>query len=166
MADTGQYESLADGLDETETKRPSGGKSPDRRQMVVVGVGVVSVLVALGFTARFVLGGGPDPKNWSQQRTLIDSQTLEVFEGFKISDGDAPPYEHPKTSDRTLFPAEACYWTADGGVKLEATWVLLNEYVDSKEPTKCPDCGHRVVGHNPMPPIELMMAEQERQSGG
>ena len=52
---------------------------------------------------------------------------------------------------KTGVPAEACYWTADGGTKKNPTWVLLNELAGKPGPTFCPDCNRLVVGHNPAP---------------
>jgi hypothetical protein len=51
----------------------------------------------------------------------------------------------------TGYPAEACYWTADGGTKTEPTWVLMNAVLGKPGPTFCPDCGRLVVARNPMP---------------
>ena len=51
----------------------------------------------------------------------------------------------------TGYPSEKCYWTKDGKIKTEPTYVLLNIYKNSSEPTFCPDCGRLVVSHNPAP---------------
>jgi hypothetical protein len=42
------------------------------------------------------------------------------------------------------YPAELCYWTADGKLRSEPVPVLLNEYRGQKGPTFCPDCGRLV----------------------
>ena len=44
-------------------------------------------------------------------------------------------------------------WTKDGKIKQDPTPVLLNEYAGKPGPTFCPDCGRRVVAHNPPPVI-------------
>jgi hypothetical protein len=62
--------------------------------------------------------------------------------------GEMGPVLSPNTG-KEAFPAEACYWTRDGGVKKDPTWVLLNSYLGNDAPTFCPDCGRLVVGHNP-----------------
>ena len=39
----------------------------------------------------------------------------------------------------------------DGQTKTDPTYVRLNIYKGSHDPTSCPDCGHLVVPHNPAP---------------
>ena len=64
---------------------------------------------------------------------------------------------NPATGNATLYPAEPCYWTADGGVTREPTLVLLNMYRggDPYAPTICPGCGREVIYMNPPPPAKL-----------
>ncbi|MCC6676372.1 MAG: hypothetical protein IT436_04445 [Phycisphaerales bacterium] len=93
----------------------------------------------------------------SKRRTLVDSETGTVFANHPVSLQETVPFTNPKTGKRTLFPAEACYWTKDGGAKLTPTYVLLNEAVGKPGPTLCPDCGRKVVFHNPLPPAEDML---------
>ncbi len=38
------------------------------------------------------------------------------------------------------------------GQKKNGTWVVLNETLGKPGETVCPECGNRVVGHNPLPP--------------
>jgi hypothetical protein len=91
----------------------------------------------------------------SRKRTLMDAESGEVFEQFPIKDGDRQPWVNPKTGRATLFPAERCFWTREGKAKMQPTWVLLNQYAGKPGETICPDCGRRVVPHNPAPPDEL-----------
>jgi hypothetical protein len=65
--------------------------------------------------------------------------------------GETQPILSQHSGKKTGVPAEACYWTADGGTKKTPTWVLLNELAGKPGPTFCPDCGRLVVGHNPAP---------------
>ena len=129
-------------------------------------------IIALGFLAMawvifsVASGSGADPGRASRHRTMIDSVTLEVFEDYGIREGETIPYKNPKTGERTLYPAEKCYWTRDGKAKLEPTYVLLNETIGKPGPTICPDCGRRVVGHNPMPPLELLQEAENAAGGG
>lgn len=117
----------------------------------VIGLGVLGYMVvgSLGF-------GGNSPANASRKRTLIDAKTSEVFEEFFIPDGAKWPMTNPKTGAATLFPAEGCYWTKEGGAKFRPTWVLLNQYAGKPGDTICPDCGRKVVAHNPMPPPAIL----------
>jgi len=126
-------------------------------------------VITLGFLAvvwimfATIAGSGANPGVASRHRTMIDSVTLEVFKDFGIREGDTIPYKNPKTGEHTLFPAERCYWTKDGKAKVEPTYVLLNEDAGKPGPTICPDCGRRVVPHNPMPPLQLMQEAMEKE---
>ncbi len=85
---------------------------------------------------------------------------------YTVQRGDREPVESPHTGRRTGYSAEKCYWTKDAGgnwaAKPEPTFVLLKTKLDpnTTEETYCPDCGKEVVGHNPLPPQELMDAVQ------
>jgi len=86
----------------------------------------------------------------STQRMYMDSKTGQAFP-HTLAMGDATPIDAP-SGGKTGFPAEACFWTKDGKIKTDPTWVLLEEYTKSPAtPTFCPDCSHRVVGLNPQP---------------
>lgn len=126
----------------------------------VAGVGIVAGLVM----AAWWLRGSNTLAEDVNRRTMIDAQTGEVFVELRLPTGANIPFKNPKTGTDTLYRAEACYWNADATAKFEPTWVLLNEYKGVEGETKCPDCGRRVVGHNPMPPIELL-AEARKRAG-
>ncbi len=61
------------------------------------------------------------------------------------------PAECPDTGRKSCYPAEICYWK-QCGQKDGGTWVVLNDTLGKEGPTKCPECGHAVVAHNPRPP--------------
>lgn len=65
--------------------------------------------------------------------------------------GEKPPITCPACKKTTGYPAEACYWTRDGGTKDQPTYVILNKHLGKEGDTICPDCGRVVVGHNPDP---------------
>lgn len=81
---------------------------------------------------------------------------------YRIKSGDYEPMPCPACRAQAAYQAERCYWTKlpDGswGAKAQPTYVLLKTHVDpaTDEKTFCPECGHEVVGHNPMPPKNLM----------
>ncbi len=130
--------------------------SPDKKRLLAIVAAVVG-LAALAYSAvQSFRQSAASPDSTSRYRTLIDSKTGEVFKDFKIPQGATWPMTHPATGERTLYPTETCYWTKDGQAKLEPTYVLLNEQVGKPGQTLCPDCGRRVVPHNPMPPAELL----------
>jgi hypothetical protein len=88
----------------------------------------------------------------SGERPYICAETGKTF-AYKIKMGDTFPVESPHSGKRTGYHAEACYWTKDGKIKPEPTYVLLNKYLNKPGPTFCPDCG-RLVREMNDPPIE------------
>lgn len=112
----------------------------------------VAVLVVAGLFWRFGRGL-EDAGEASRTRVAIDAESGRVFEDYKIKDGDTLPWKNPATGNRTLYPAEKCFWGQDGSFLAKPTYVLLNEYANKPGPTLCPDCGRVVVAHNPLPPF-------------
>jgi hypothetical protein len=134
-----------------------------KKQAILGVVGGVVLVVAAVLILRAIPGRSEAGED-SRLRTLIDAKTSEVFNGFRISDGDQIPYTNPKTGERTLYPAEACYWNADGTAKLTPTLVFVKAYQPGvEEETVCPDCGRKVVLRNPMPPTDLLEAAAKRE---
>jgi len=125
----------------------------NKKRILAIG-GCIAALLLLGLVIVRSFGSG-EAAAVSSRRTLIDSQTLEVFKDYAVPDGTTFPYENKKTGQKTLYPAEPCFWTKEGKAKFEPTWVLLNQYAGKPEPTICPDCGHKVTSHNKAPPGEL-----------
>lgn len=133
-----------------------------KKQGVLAAVGgltLVAAIVLIASNIRLESEAGED----SRLRTLIDSKTGEVFADFRVADEQQPPYANPKTGERTLFPAEACYWSADGTAKITPTMVFLREWIEPGAETRCPDCGKTVTRHNPMPPAEALEAAARRE---
>lgn len=128
--------------------------------------GVVLAGLSLGALtiARWVSSSGGLAREM-RERTLIDAETGTVFENMAVPTGAALPLPHPETGRATLYPAERCHWNADGSATIEPTYVLLNSYLGSDEPTTCPDCGRGVVAHNPLPPDALMIQAGQRSGG-
>ena len=135
--------------------------------MWMVGGAGAMIAIALGLSVWQLMGRSKDPGVDSRRRVAIDAATGEGFEDFAIRDGDTQPWKSPRTGERTGFPAEACFWTREGGAKLEPTWVLLNQHAGKQGPTLCPECGREVVPHNPVPPAAMMseVARARRQGG-
>lgn len=138
------------------------------RETIITVVSVIGVLVGLALVIPTLLGGN-ELAEATDRRTLIDTETGEVFVDFKLPTGAEIPFKNPKTGTMTLVQAEKCHWNADGTAKFEPTYVLLNEHKGDPSPTMCPDCGRRVVGHNPLPPDEIWMEvlrEEAAKRGG
>jgi len=94
---------------------------------------------------------GSEATEISRDRMYIDATTGKAFE-HTLKAGDVMPVKAP-SGQNTGYPAEPCYWTADGKIKDKPTPVLLNSYVGKPGPTFCPDCGRLVVMHNPPPMV-------------
>lgn len=93
-------------------------------------------------------------------QNFICAETNLPFQ-YEIKDGDHFPVISPHTNRPTGYPAEKCFWTADGKAKLKPTYVLLKSELGQEGQTFCPDCGREVFPHNPLPPAELMRAARE-----
>lgn len=135
------------------------------RQKVLTGVAVVAFLGAVGL-AWWNLREDQAVR-YSSERLFICAKTGKVYE-YKIKEGDRIPYPSPYSDAHTGYQAELCFWAKDANgewiAKLEPTPVLLKSIFEPDVETTCPDCGHKVVGHNPRPPEELMQAA--RQAAG
>jgi hypothetical protein len=127
-------------------------------------IAALALAAAAVTLVRQTVGGPPDAGNLSRLREAIDAETGEVVPKLRIAEGSSYPWPSPRTGQRTMYPAERCYWTKDGKAKLEPTLVLLNEFAGKPGPTICPDCGRTVRSHNPAPPAELLL-EAQRASG-
>jgi hypothetical protein len=112
---------------------------------VVIGACILSI-----FELRRVFGRDPAIVA-ANERIFICSETHKPFT-VHLEDliGQTAPFESPYTHTKTGYPAELCYWTADGKPKSEPTAVLMNTWIHQPEPTFCPDCGRLVVANNPM----------------
>ncbi|MEM1184719.1 MAG: hypothetical protein AAGI53_06910 [Planctomycetota bacterium] len=122
---------------------------------------ILAALGIAGWTVWSFSGSTNKMEASSRERVLIDVNTGEVFESYRISEGDSVPFKNPDTGENTLWPAEECFWTVEGGASLEPHYVLLDEYKGLPGPTKCPVCGRVVKQHNPLPPIEVLVEAAE-----
>lgn len=114
----------------------------------------VTALIAAGVILYYQVGG-PDVARQASDRVYIDIATGKTFT-YTIKEGDMEPIKAP-SGGLTGYRAETCYWgkDADGRwiIKDEPTYVVWKKRIDPEttEETLCPDCGRRVVGHNPKP---------------
>ncbi len=142
---------------------PEGSKI-NTKQIAMIAVAAVALGAGAWLIARSTLGGD-DLKALTDKRTMIDAVTGETFVDMRLPDGAPIPYTNPKTGGANLYPAEMCFWNADGTARLEPSYVLLNEFKSETGPTICPDCGRRVVAHNPLPPDNLLVDAAEAAGG-
>lgn len=167
-----KQESLGSLIDDFDRQRPqskgrgggkgggSGNLPPKNVVLAVVVLGCLIAAAVLG--ARALRSETGSLERWSQEHTLIDTETGELFVDYRVPDGASYPLKNPNTGATNLMPAEACYWTRDGRAKMEPTYV----YVPQGERVTCPDCGRAVVGRNPRPPVELMLEALDREDAG
>lgn len=149
--------SLMDGIDAggARSQGSASGSNPARSQQLKIGLSIAAILVALVLLAWQTFGGGQTAAEESVRRAVVDAETGEIIEEFRIPKDGMYPWVNPASGKATLYPAEKCFWTKDGKAKLKPTYVLLNQFKGEKGDTICPDCGRRVVAHNPMPPMNL-----------
>ncbi len=144
--------------------RGSAGPSAINKETMKAAFAVVCLLAAVGFGVYQFTGGGPDLGSNSLYREVVDSKTNEAFTNFPIGENTSYPYTNPKTGERTLFPAERCYYTRDGKVKATPTLVFVKQYENENAgETMCPDCGRPVVRHNPAPAWSLIEEAMKRE---
>jgi len=105
-------------------------------------------LAYLGWLVSTQLGNGVS--DTAYYKMYVDTENGKAFR-HKVQVGDSWPLRSPYSGKDTGMPAEACFWTADGKIKSDPDWVVLNETLGKSGPTFCPICGRLVVGHNPAP---------------
>src|SRR5690606_12455911 len=159
--------SLLDGLDAGETDGDdAGGGRPVRalrrrglRNLVLFVLSAAAVIVLWQALRR----PGPDLAAASRMRTLIDAESGEVFSDHRVAEGASYPLVNPKTGRAMLFPVERCHWTAEGEAKWEPTFVFVPP---GEASAMCPECGRKVVPHNPRPPEAMMLEALRRHREG
>lgn len=118
------------------------------------GKGIAAALILVGAIAIFQSFrsnlGQSEAEAASRSRMFVCSQSGESFEAT-VSEGMTIPVHSPHSGENTGYPAELCYWTADGTIEEEPTYVLLNKYANKDGPTFCPTCHRIVVQGNPLP---------------
>lgn len=135
-------------------------------------VAAAVLLIGFGLIVWNIWGSyANNPATKANQRLFVDSVTGKNF-WVNLENIDEVPTKVPG-GGMTGYPAELCFWTADGKPKSEPTGVLLNETVGKTGPTFCPDCKRLVVGRNPPPmegskppPTEAEYRANPRSGGG
>lgn len=139
----------AEALGRQDAWKPMGLRefTSTKKGKVVVVLVFIGSLVALYFSIRSSFSSAAaDAAN----RVFIDAESGKTFT-HTIRAGETLPVVSPSSGKNTGYEAEMCYWTSDGKPKETPTYVLLNVYKGSRDPTFCPDCGRLVTGHNPAP---------------
>jgi hypothetical protein len=136
---------------------------------IVAGIVLVAGIGLILWTILTSAAGGAAAA--ANRRLFVDAATGKSY-WVDLDDVSDVPAQVPG-GGKTGYPAELCFWTADGKTKDEPTGVLLNETVGKSGPTFCPDCKRLVVGHNPPPadgvpppPTEAEYRANPRRGGG
>ena len=114
--------------------------------VTILAVALAGWVIRKSFWANSEVGAA------SRDRWFVDAATGKPFRK-ELELGMSVPIDAP-SGGKTGYPAELCYWTADGQIKQEPTPVLVVKLwpeLGKNEPTFCPDCGRLVVGRNPVP---------------
>ena len=118
------------------------------------GKGVAAALILIALIAIFVSArsnfGETDAEAASRNRTFICSETDKTFD-VEIREGMTIPVRSPYSDKDTGYPPELCYWTAEGTISDEPTYVCLNRFKNVPGPTFCKTCHRLVTQDNPAP---------------
>lgn len=131
-------------------------------------LGIVLAILAIGAVVWSIssnVGDSAAAAN-ARERVFICAETGEPF-NHELVVGESVPVKSPHSGKPTGYPAELCYWTAEGDVKDEPTAVLMNNIIGKPGRTYCPDCKRLVVGFNPraMPGMQPPPKESEQGAG-
>ena len=138
-----------------------------RGRVAVIAAGILSL--AFLYNSFRVSFGTSSAVSLSKERIFICSETGRSFP-VTLEAGMPIPLHSPYSGKNTGYPAELCYWTAEGTVKSTPAAVLMNSVLGKKGATFCPDCHRLVVGHNPPakegvpPPLTEIEYQQKRAS--
>ena len=125
---------------------------------------IVAGFLLVLFLAYFVYRNTFGPSlaaRMGSERVYVCVETGKSF-SYTPGENELYPVMSPHSGKKTGFPGEACYWTKDGKIKTEPTWVLRNSFKKVKGPTFCPECdrfmdpnaGPVVAGMDPPPTRE------------
>lgn len=135
---------------------------------IVFAAGALVIILAVGWVGIRALTSNPVNELLNSELVFMCSKTGKTFE-VELKSGMTIPVRSPYTKENTGYPAERCYWTADGKIKNEPTFVLLNNYRGDKSATYCHDCGRLVKEFNPLPqpgdtppPLKLDKRKQQK----
>jgi len=116
----------------------------------VCSTGMIVIGLALAAWSVYANLGPSEIAQLASKRVYICSETGKTF-SHAIADGENIPTDSPYSGNKTGYPAEACYWTKDGKIKSDPTYVMVGFYLGKSEPTFCRDCGRLVKPRNPLP---------------
>ncbi|MEM8874194.1 MAG: hypothetical protein AAGD32_08025 [Planctomycetota bacterium] len=104
-------------------------------------------LVVMAWNAWGMIASGSEIGDMSRHRLMICAETGETFH-HELQLGDRFPVSSPHSGRNTGYEAELCYWTADGGIADEPSYVFVKQKAGIDEPTFCGDCDRLVRNLN------------------
>lgn len=124
---------------------------------------IAALLLAVSGYYVWRVAAAPSAGSYSRERIYMCAESGKVFR-HEPQVGEIEPIYSPFTKRNTGYMPEACYWvkSPDGQwkAKKNPTYVIERRRLGEDGTTYCPDCGRKVIGHNPMPPKELMDAAE------
>jgi hypothetical protein len=132
-------------LEKLRQKLNDGGRAAAVAAIAVIVIGVLVLFVA----ARSSFGPSSAAVH-NGERVYICSESGKTFTYSPTPGAKLFPVRSPYSGKDTGYPAQLCYWTADGKIKKDPTPVLMNSYIGKKGPTFCPDCNRLVPVNNPV----------------
>jgi hypothetical protein len=120
-----------------------------KQGFVVAGVIIFALLAGVVWLIKANFGQSSAAQLANKQE-FVCSKTGKGF-SVTLEAGMSIPVKSPYSGENTGYPAELCYWTADGQMKDKPDPVLMNSFVGKPEPTFCPVCKRLVVHRNPKP---------------
>ena len=112
--------------------------------------GAALMVVVAAWSIWSTVSESNEAANLMTNRVYVCAETGKSFV-HEIERRETLPVHSPHSGKKTGYPAELCYWTADGKAKKEPSAVLLNMTVGKSGQTFCPDCDRLVVPYNPYP---------------
>jgi len=139
----------------------------DTRSQRMKLIGAIVILAAAGGIVWYQIGGRNEAVHQAEVRKLQCASTGKTF-AHDLVLGEIEPMKCEICGKMDAYWPEACYWTKDASgkwaIKEVPSYVILPRRMDPEgaSTAKCPDCGRRVVGHNPRP----TQADIDRANGG
>ncbi|MCA9279270.1 MAG: hypothetical protein H6815_08215 [Phycisphaeraceae bacterium] len=149
------WDDLIEEIDDQKQPEKTGRKSNSGVLKIVLFFVLVGVIVVIALP--WIRNQNPSSAAVTSTRLVMDAETGEIFDNFRVPKDQPFPWKNPKTGRNTLYMPEKCYWTPDGKAKNTPDYVLLNKFTGKAGPTLCPVCGKEVREHNPTPPDELLV---------
>jgi hypothetical protein len=151
-------------------RRIEDSENPTVRKVLICAA-IVLGLAFIVMSFKWSFGPSAEAK-MANEKMFVCSKTGKSF-SVTLKLGMKIPVYSKYSGEDTGYPAEECWWTADGQIKSSPDYVLVGSEIGKPGPTFCPVCGRLVVPRNPHPqagdrppPTEAEYHTGQQQSGG